>query len=86
MPKYYISSGDLRCEIDRPTKKMAIIDAFSNLEGVQALGIITQVSEVGYEISEESSFLITTKILEAIDDDENWKEGDPEALDPDAIS
>lgn len=74
MPKYYIESGELRREIDRPTRKMALIDAFSELDGVNELGLLTSINEIGFDaIHKEDEFMSTIMILDAVDDLQTWQ-------------
>jgi len=53
MPKYYVSTGDFNQVIDRPDPKTAIYDAFKLLGGAEHLGLLTLVSEHGFDSCEE---------------------------------
>lgn len=64
MPKYYIHSGDLKTVIDRPTQKQAVVDAFlRDAADAERLGIITLVSETGFEGDKDDDVFYPTERL-----------------------
>lgn len=66
MAKYYVSSGDLRTVIDRPTPMEALVDAFrSQALNCDHLGSLTMISETGFdEYKDETAVYPTEKLLE----------------------
>lgn len=69
MPKYYVSSGDLRIVIDRKDAEQASIDAFkAAINGdnpPQSFGTLTKISEAGFDSDlDDDLFALTTGILE----------------------
>tara|TARA_Y100000034_G_scaffold124715_1_gene173284 strand:+ start:1050 stop:1283 length:234 start_codon:yes stop_codon:yes gene_type:complete len=69
--KYYVSSGDMKVIIDRPSveeaAKAAITHALQN-DGVEALGLLVHASERGFSDTyyDEDLFMSTEHILEEL--------------------
>lgn len=68
MPKYYVSSGDLKHIITRKNTREAAIDTYRKLpdmKKVGKLGLLTMVSERGFDSEDQDdSWYITTDLLE----------------------
>lgn len=69
MPKYYVSSGDLRIVIDRENADIASIDAFKlAINGdnpPQSFGTLTKISEAGFDSDlDDDLFSLTERIME----------------------
>ena len=79
MAKYYVTSGEFKQIIDRPSPKKAAIDAFKMLENnpVSSLGTIVMVSEIGFNSDNDDDFYFSTiEILEQSDQLGNYKSDD----------
>jgi hypothetical protein len=76
MPKYYVSSGDLQKIISAENHKKAAIAVFEQLDAlsVDSLGIITLVSERGFDaFDDDDVYFPTMDLLEAADQLGNYK-------------
>lgn len=76
MAKYYVTSGELKQIIDRPTPKKAAIDAFKtlSLNPVKSLASIIIVSETGFNSNKDDDLVFSTiEILEQSDQLGNYK-------------
>lgn len=75
MPKFYVSSGDLRCTIDRENQHEAAIGAFQSLQDnpVDRLGTLTMVSEHGYDSeADDDMYFCTIDLLDKTDQLESY--------------
>jgi len=67
MPKFYVTSGDLKRIIDRPDAKTAAVDSFKSMTS-ESVNIVTMVSERGFDSeTDQDLFFYTMDILEASD-------------------
>jgi hypothetical protein len=65
MPKYYVSTGDMQAVLERDDPEQAAIDAIRTTE-VEVFGLLTKVSEVGFEIHDNDILIDTQQLLEEI--------------------
>lgn len=72
MAKYYISTGEFKCVLDRQNQKIAAVDAFKILNNAD-LGVITMVSEHGFESeADDNIYFHTINLLEESGQIENY--------------
>lgn len=70
MPKYYVSSGELRVAVDENTPHQAALTVFYNLKNhpASSLGKITMVSELGFDSqADEDVYMLTLELLDETD-------------------
>jgi hypothetical protein len=70
MPKFYVTTGDFKCLMDKKTPREAAVAAFETLENSPSanLGLVTMVSELGYDSEDMNNlYFCTIDLLEASD-------------------
>jgi hypothetical protein len=70
MPKFYVTTGDFKCIVDKKTAKEAAVAAFETLDESPSsqLGLITMVSEHGYDSEDmDNRYFCTINLLEQAD-------------------
>lgn len=72
MPKYYVSSGQIKGIIVRDTPLLAALFVIKHFGRGKLPHYLTKVSEKGYEDSEANTY-ITDEILQEIYNDRNHK-------------
>lgn len=65
MPKYYLWSGDLKTVMDAPTALIAL-DAALTRESPEALGVIVQLSEQGFDDPADARYMSTVSLLKTL--------------------
>jgi len=76
MPKYYVSTGEVKKVIDSPDAKTAVIDVFKSLDS-ENLGFITVTSEKGFDANDPDDLVwLTMNLLEEVDKLGDYKSED----------
>ena len=84
MPKFYVTSGDVKALRVCETAKQAVIDVLKYMDDQKRLSHYVKVSEMGFEsVNDDDIMFLTEQVLETAgikSDFESYSPGDEEIL------